>query len=83
MFFKVELPNRVLQKAQKAISNFIHCEETPSVRIAYVDNTWRITDIICSLKNSHNRGCVGVNRCDACKIKKETGKYPGEDIFNL
>lgn len=79
---EVEIPHSVIAEANEFLNKFIHCEKKPNVIIANSGTGWLIEGAMCQLEDNQNRGMVG-SFCDACKIKKETGKYPGEDFNPL
>jgi len=81
----ITIPPEIVIKANDVIKSFIHCEIPPSIQFSlYSDNKWEISSIKCNLKSCYQVGvypatCI----CEACKIKKKTGKYPGEDFNPL
>jgi len=81
---ELEFTYDVLKRAIEYLDEFRHCPKgsLPNIRLRLTSEGWDINHGVCTLKSPYNRGVV-FDCCDACKIKKETGKYPGEDFNPL
>lgn len=77
--FTMRVPAQTIEEMYAFLNDFTGCDIKPDVELCYIDDKFVISYAVCRLENVHNRGVVG-SSCDACEIKKATGKYPGEDF---